>query len=191
MENKHSSTVVPLGASGVKHSEWILTRASQCSEAFTPGYHVLPSALFGAQPSTHRHQLAPEVPLNAFPLPCAASSSPSNLNDFFFLPPAAPCIRSGAPSAGQMGVCLKPTKMTFPKHLLIKGIVSDIIINDDDIQCDSNNKHYACVNAMQWFWLPRHIKANVQGAIDAQLSTGFQGSFEDTIITFSLFLLLY
>lgn len=88
-----AQAVVVGSASSVKRSEWILTRVSQCSTAFTPGYHVLPSALFGAQPSTHRHQLAPEVPLNSFPLPCAASSSLSNLKEFFFSPSSCPVSR--------------------------------------------------------------------------------------------------
>lgn len=81
------------GASSVKRSEWILTRVSQRCEAFTPGYHVLPSALFGAQPRTRRHQLAPEVPLNAFPLPCAASSLPSDWNAFLFFSSSCPASR--------------------------------------------------------------------------------------------------
>lgn len=111
-----AQAVVVGSASSVKRSEWILTRVSQCSTAFTPGYHVLPSALFGAQPSTHQHQLAPEVPLNSFPLPCAASSSLSNLKEFFFPPPAAPCHAknwSGAPFYWTDGVGLKPTKLLF------------------------------------------------------------------------------
>lgn len=94
--------MVPDGASSFKPSEWILTRVSQCSEAFAPGYHVLPSALFGAQPSTHRHQLAPEVPTPVWRLVFTV-----RLDWFFFFsPPAAPCharIWSGAPPAGQTG----------------------------------------------------------------------------------------
>lgn len=64
---------------------------SRCSEAFTPSYHVLPSALFGAQPSTHRHQLAPDVPLNPFLAPvCGPLFTTSDLNEFFFFSSSCP-----------------------------------------------------------------------------------------------------
>lgn len=67
------------GSSFQCQTQWMDVHACRRGPRHSPWAIMCCPLLYLEQPSTHRHQLAPKVPLNTFPLSCAASSALPNV----------------------------------------------------------------------------------------------------------------